>query len=632
LFSAYYSTGVWTLVGLLLVIAAAMGTVARPPRITLPVSLLVLGVTGLGLWSLLSTTWAQAAEQAVVDGNLWLAYTALVLLTLVLIARRGHAVTLLACVGIGIGVVAASVLVRLLGTDPGTLFVGARLNFPLGYINGEGCVFAMGVWPALALAERRHPVVAATGVGASVVMASLALLSQSRGAAIATGITILLALFVIPGWRRRALAMAVIVGGFAAAASSVAHIYAVGKTGAVITTAAHHAGLAIAVAAFAAGLVWGVGVALANKVSLREGRLAVFAERVATVLAVVVIAAPLTAAAVSAPQLVRTARQQWYAFMHLGANEGAGGGVNSSQTRLFSGGGNRYDYWRVAWKVFKGHPVLGVGAGNYPAYYFRYRRTVESIENPHSLELQTAAELGVVGAAFLLLVFAGLGIGLVRQRSHARRSPAARGVMVAATGVSVVWLIDASGDWMHLLPGVAAIGLLALAALCRSSDVEISRDCGVAERSVPRLPALLGAATAIFILAVAGASLLRAALGQHYLDEAHAALHSHPATAIAVAQKALRLDGANLDAYYIMAAGQARFDRASAARSTLLAATRKDPQNFVTWALLGDLEVRAGDATAARAYYRRALSLDPREPTLKTLVTEPVRKLLRAAG
>ena len=63
---------------------------------------------------------------------------------------------------------------------------------------------------------------------------------------------------------------------------------------------------------------------------------------------------------------------------------------------------------------------LGVGAGNYPESYFRDRRTTEAIQNPHSLELQTLAELGVPGVMLLALLFAGIGLAIVRLRGPAR--------------------------------------------------------------------------------------------------------------------------------------------------------------------------------------------------------------------
>ncbi|MGB9183413.1 MAG: MraY family glycosyltransferase, partial [Solirubrobacteraceae bacterium] len=638
LFSAYYSPGIWVPVGLVLVVAAAAGVIARPPRTALPVVLLVLGVAGLGLWSLLSMSWAQAVEQATVGANLWLAYAALIVVLVTLLSRRRRAVLLLGCAGLGIVVVAISVLVRLLGSDPSTLFIAGRLNSPLGYINGEACVFAMGAWFGLALAERRKPLLAGVGAATAVVMAGLALLSQSRGAAIATGVAIVLALVAIPGWRRRVLALAVIAAALVAASGALLNVYTVGANGGVTATVAHHAVLAIVVAAVGAGVVWGALVMAANLARGRGGPMQIAFARAATVAAVAVIVVPLAAAVIRAPALERTVSSQWHSFVQLSASSSAANAVSGTQTRLFSGAGNRYDYWRVAWHTFTSHPVLGVGAGNFPAYYFRARGTQEAIQNPHSLEMQTLSELGVVGVLLLLLVIGGLVLGAARLRREAQSSTAARGLMVAALGVTVVWLVDTSGDWMHLLPGVTAIGLAAIAVLCCSGETEAARSALQPPRtriqqaeSPRRLPALLAGAAVIFVLAVGGASLLRSGLARHYVNAAQADLHGHPQAAIASAETALSLDSANLDAYYIKAAGQARFDRAAAARATLLAAVRQDPGSFITWSLLGDLEVRAGNAHAARSYYRRALALDPREVSLQTLVSEPDRQLLQTA-
>ena len=70
----------------------------------------------------------------------------------------------------------------------------------------------------------------------------------------------------------------------------------------------------------------------------------------------------------------------------------------------------------------------------------------------------------------------------------------------------------------------------------------------------------------MFVLAVGGASLARTGLARHYLDGAQSALSTNPTSAISQADQALALDGANLDAYYVKAAAQARFDRAGLAR------------------------------------------------------------------
>ncbi len=65
-FSAYYDAGVWVPLGLVLTLAAAAVAIARSPRVTLPATLAFVGVAGLGLWSLLSTTWAHGVEEATV--------------------------------------------------------------------------------------------------------------------------------------------------------------------------------------------------------------------------------------------------------------------------------------------------------------------------------------------------------------------------------------------------------------------------------------------------------------------------------------------------------------------------------------------------------------------------------------
>jgi UDP-GlcNAc:undecaprenyl-phosphate/decaprenyl-phosphate GlcNAc-1-phosphate transferase len=625
LFSAYYSTGVWVTIGLVLVVGAAAAVIARPPAVNLPLLLALSGFALLGVWSLVSTSWAQAAEQATIEANRWLAYLALLLIAAVLIRGRGRATILLVAVGLGIAVVGLTVLVRMLGSDPAGLFLGGRLNSPLGYVNGEGCVFAMGCWMSLALAERREPWLAGLGLAGVVASAGLTLLSQSRGAAIATAAAIVVVLLVIPGARRRLLALAAVAAGVGALASPVLRVYSRGSTGVLTPAVAHSAASAILLAAAVSGLVWGLLVWSEHAIKSLGARQSLRLRQGASVAAALVVLVPVTAGAVRSSNIEHTVRAQWHAFVHLSDPATA---ATSAQTRLFSGAGNRYDYWRVAWNVFLAHPVAGVGAGNYAQSYYRERRTTESIQNPHSIELQTLSELGLVGAIPLGMVIAGIVLGIARFRRRTRDDRAARTTMVAATGVAIVWLIDASGDWMQLLPGVSAIAIVAIAVLSRQPHAD--RAAGMASASGRPLSLLAGAAIVI-LLAVAGASLLRSGLSIRYVDDARAELATNPAAAIADAGRAVKLDGADLDAYYLRAAGYARFDRATAARETLLDAAAQDPNNFVTWTLLGDLEVRLRDFAQAKRYYTRAHALDPSDPSLTALSANP-RSALASQG
>jgi len=428
---------------------------------------------------------------------------------------------------------------------------------------------------------------------------------------------------VIPGVRRRLLALAAIGAGVAAAAGPVLHVYSAGQAGVVPSSAAHSAAVAIIASSALTGLAWGILNALGGAVERRGRRASVLLSRCATALAILVLVVPVLAALVRASTIEHTLRNQWHSFVHL--SDSSASSTTATETRLLSGSGNRYDYWRIAWHVFTSHPVAGVGAGNYTDWYFRERHTQEAIQNPHSLELQTASELGVVGLALLALAIAAVALGARRLRAAARDLPAARTIMVGALGVAVVWIVDTSGDWMHLLPGVSAIALAAVAVLLQAGAPRGAGDTSPSAGG--RLPLLAGTAGVAFLLAVGGASLLRSGLVQNYLDSARAELGAHPAAAIRDAGRALRLDSANLDAYYVEAAGQARFDLASAARSTLLAAAREDPHNFVTWTLLGDLEVRLRDFRAARAFYQRAHALDPNDRAVSELAADPARAL-----
>jgi Flp pilus assembly protein TadD len=107
------------------------------------------------------------------------------------------------------------------------------------------------------------------------------------------------------------------------------------------------------------------------------------------------------------------------------------------------------------------------------------------------------------------------------------------------------------------------------------------------------------------------------------VSAARAAVPGDPATALREADRALRIDPELIGAYYAKAAALARFDESDASKAALREAARREPRNFVTWALLGDLAVRTGNFGEARRFYRRALALNPRDPSLVVLARDP---------
>ncbi len=85
--------------------------------------------------------------------------------------------------------------------------------------------------------------------------------------------------------------------------------------------------------------------------------------------------------------------------------------------RAFSDGGTgRSDLWRVAVRITEDHPMLGVGAGNFPVVAPRYAQTV-SVSRPdlvytdphvvHNTYLQFFVETGVGGGALFLVLVVG---------------------------------------------------------------------------------------------------------------------------------------------------------------------------------------------------------------------------------
>jgi O-antigen ligase len=132
----------------------------------------------------------------------------------------------------------------------------------------------------------------------------------------------------------------------------------------------------------------------------------------------------------------------------------------ASPTRLASVQSNRYAYWRVALRTFGEHPLRGVGSGGFAAVWLRERPFAEPVRDAHSLYLETAAELGVVGLALLALVIGGVA-------AAARRvGPALPGATAARWAVAR----HAPRLWDWELPALSLVALLLAALLLTSRE------------------------------------------------------------------------------------------------------------------------------------------------------------------
>ena len=610
LFFGFYDSRTWVPLGLSLVVVAAMGAIRRPPQLAARGWLALGGLVGLGLLSLLSARWAGSADQAMVDGNRWLVLAVTLGLALVLLrsARRDAIAT--GGLALGVLAVAAITLVRMLGSNGSDVFLGGRLHEPLGYINAEATVFLMGVWLCFAIVERREAWAAGAGMAGSMLLAALTLLSQSRGVAIAAIVSAVAVVVVLPGRQRRIYALIVLVAGLAAAQGPLLGVADAQVTGGLTDGVVRGAARAALLASLVTGLVWGIGVLVNDR--LLNGAVRARVARVGRIVLIGGAAGLVVLAVAASGRISATLDTQWAVFTQVG--EPTGSIVPAAQTgsRLVSGSGNRYDYWRVAWEAFKDDPVKGLGAGNFDEAWFASRSVFEDVRQPHSIELQAISDLGAPGGVLLLLFVAGMGWGIVRIRRVAVPGTAPGGLAVAAVGVTMAWLVHTSVDWQHLIPGVTAIALLMLGVLVRHrGDIEpaVSR--------VEIRPVRIALAVGVGLLvAISGATLTRQGLADHYRTEAFRLVATEPERAIREADRSLRLNDEAVRSYYAKAAALARLDRGDAATNVLLAATKREPRESVTWALLGDLATRRGLDEDARRYYRTALSLNPRDPGL----------------
>jgi len=595
-----------------LALAAGVGLAGWLPRSPWAIAALA-GLLALWLWSWLSSSWGEDSSQAVIEADRWLLYGAGLLAVVGLMHDEGLARIAMGATTVGLTGVGLNVGIAMATGHGATFFLGNRISDPLGYANGEASYLLLGAWPMIALAERaRSAVLAGAGAALATLLLGLAVLSESRGVALAAIGSAVLVVAVLPGRRTRLWAILLVAAGVAASVPALLDVYreTTGSAPPAQAVVAHATRVLLA-ASLVVGVVWAAARALAATVEHRypQRRNSLRGASTATLVAIAFAGAGGVVVAEGNP--VTALRTQVHAFTHLqGADTGS---------RLLSGAGNRYDYWRVAWRGFAAHPVRGVGAGNYPALYFAQRQTTEDIRQPHSVELQTLVELGLVGALSLTVFLVGVGGGLVRRVRPA--PPEQIGLTVAAAGMFAAWLLQTSVDWLHLIPGLTGVALIAAAVLVRSDQVAPPSEPRAATHR--RAWSLTGAVAVLAVAAVGAYVVIRPTLALHERTVASRAVSSDPRSALTHAGASLALDGRAVSTWYVVSAAYARVDRFVPARAALLRALELEPHDFVTWALLGDLESRRGHLAAASQAYRQAAVLNPRDPQIAALALNP---------
>ena len=415
-------------------------------------------------------------------------------------------------------------------------------------------------------------------------------------------ISAVVVLLCAPERTRRAINLVVVGASVAFALPWTLAVYSTGGAAERLQLPAHGllraAAAAIILAALSAGLVRLALSALAERVGPERLRPTVrYLGRALTIVAIVCVGA---GSILGAPAI----SSQYRSFTGLKVNPNA-------SVRFIDASGFRYDLWRVAVREFRAHPLVGLGAGNYDVDYYRLRHNPEYVHQPHSIELQMAAELGLGGLVALLL-FSGsvLWAGFARRGTLASQD---RMIKIAALGMFTAWLVHTSVDWLYDIPGLAGTAMVAAALLVLPS----MHQRGHLHRG--------RRAQAYLLVGLGAVAVLAASVGRQYAAARYArtgaGLVAHsPRKAIGKLQEAARLDPYSTSVLYSLASAYARLDDYPAARTALLLAVQREPHNYVPWALLGDLAVRRGDYRGAATQYGRALALNPRDPIVRRAV------------
>lgn len=621
----FYDITVWGPIGIGLLAVLLAVVVAAPARPRGPAATALGALVFLWLWSWLSVSWAESDEQAHVVTARWGMYAAGFALLLLLLRDGRHRKLALGFTAAGVFTVALYVALKMLAGDGASLFFAGRLRDPLGYPNGQAGYFLVGLWPFVALAElARKPLLAGIGMAGAFVIACMLLVGQTRGVLPGVAVSAAAMLLLVPGRGRRLWILIAIGAGLALVADPLLDVYRDAPSGLgtpLPDELAESAATAMLLGAVVIGLLWtGVQylISLARRRTGEHSRTGLALSYLTTGVAIFVVTTATIGAAVAVDDPAGRVKRQYDDFVNLKVEN------TRTDSRFLSGGGFRYDYWRIAWRQFEDNPLKGLGAGNYDRTYFLERRTVEDIRQPHSLELQTLAELGLVGGFALSTLVISVLAGLWTHARRGRRDDWERLVAVAAGGAFIAWLAHTSVDWLHITPGITGVALVAAAALV-SPWVTATR---AAFRNRVRVAGTVVAALAV----LAGAQTVAQPTAATFLrTDAQDHLASNPIAALRRANQALAIDGDSMRARYAKSAAYARLDRYRDARATLSEAARVEPHDHLPWALLGDLAARRGDIGLARRDYRRAYRLNPKDTRLAQLAADP-RTALRPGG
>jgi hypothetical protein len=484
--AGYYPT-TWYPATLFVIGLLAVGLLVLGSRIDAPRSALIaVGLLAtFAAWSYLSIGWAENKGVAWDGANRAALYAALLALFALWRFDARGARAVLALTGLGIaGVGLVELLNADAAADPGRFFIDARFSSPAGYINANVALWALGLFPCLMLAASReaHPLLRGPALGGAMLLASLALLGQSRGWVLALPVTAVFYLLASPRRVRTLWPVVLVAAGTLAIARPILDVHdGDGSLGDKLSVATGDI-LTMAAAMLALGLT----IAVADRAVEASGRTV---ETVRTGVGAVVALAVTIGLVLVLVEVGNPATKVSDAWDEFKSGEDQ---AEQGSSRFTTGGTNRYDFWTVAWDLFENRPLTGIGSENFQEEYLRVGSSGEEPRFPHSVELGVLSQTGLIG----FLLFAGaLGAAAVAAFGGVRAGPAAAAAAAAASATFLYWLLHASVDWFWEFPALTgpALALLGLAGALGARRPEI----GARRVLAPRLAVVGVAAVAL---------------------------------------------------------------------------------------------------------------------------------------
>jgi O-Antigen ligase len=392
----------------------------------------------LAVWVWLSAGWAPLEGAALADAQRVALYAVALMAATLLLGALPRAVEPALALGtlvvVGYGL-AGRLLPGLVHLNVSRTALG-RLEQPLTYWNAMGALAAMGfVLGTRVLGDPRRPPWLRALLGAATVPLGLGVvLTFSRGTLIALAVG-LAALCLLAPTRAQLRAAGIALGAMVVAAG-------VGIALGGVRTLDGSLGAREA-----------QGAAMLVVLVVVMGAVAVLARRE---LPGGVLARPWLTALAGAGAVVLVA----VALAIAGAGPSTGTpAAGANPARLASAESNRYSYWKVALEAFAAHPLKGVGSGGFRVEWRRERKVADPARDAHSLYLETAAELGLVGLLLLGVAIAAAARSAVLAR---RRDAAAAAGLIAAL---VLWAVHTGIDWDWEMPALTLVALAIVGAL-----------------------------------------------------------------------------------------------------------------------------------------------------------------------